>query len=747
MKDKNMMKVTSLAVTAALITGSVGAMAYAAGANSAKPTASTAAEAPVIADNETVATDADAVASIIDEQFTDKEETVYVLASADGTVNKVIVSDWLKNPNHSQTITDASELDDIENVKGNESYTMNPDNMKIWDAQGNDIYYQGTTDKSLPVDVSISYELDGKAISAENLAGKSGKLKMRFDYKNNESQVVEIDGKQQNMYVPFVMVTGMIVDDTKFTNIAVSNGKVINDGDRCIIMGFALPGMQENLGLDKSKLTLPDYVEITADVKDFSLTTTITLATNDVFNTLDLEGINTAEQLKDALDTLAASSIQLVDGSSALYEGLETLLEKSGELVSGVNDLYTGAGTLSSGASDLSTGAATLQTGAATLATGAATLATGTTELDTGIKSLNAGLKELNGSSKDLRDGAKQVFESLLTMADSQLAAAGLSVPKLTIENYKTTLNGVLGSLNADTVYSMAYNTALSQVTDAVNAQRPTIRAEVEKAVRRSVLEAVLAQAMPGTTVEQYMDALAAGGGLIEDSAIAAVDEAVTAQMASEDIQATIEQNTETKVQSLIAENMKSSDVTTKIEAAVNQAQSGTGSIQALIAQLDSYKTFYDGVVAYTSGVDTAYSGSKKLVKGSKQVKEGAASLSSGATTLSSGATTLSSGATTLETGAGTLYSGIGTLKEGTSTLISGETELFSGSSKLADGMSEFNEKGIKKLVEAVDGDMDVLVERIRAMVDVSKAYQSFGGKADGAVGTVKFIYRTDSIG
>ena len=588
--------------------------------------------------------------------------------------------------------------------------------MKIWDAQGNDIYYQGTTNKALPVDVSISYKLDGKTISAENLAGKNGKLTIRFDYKNNESQTVEIDGKKQEMYVPFVMVTGMIVDDTKFSNITVSNGKVINDGDRCVIMGLAFPGMQENLGLDKSKLELPDYVEITADVKDFSLTTTVTLATNDVFNSLDLDNVTTMEQLKDSLDTLSSSSMQLVDGSSALYEGLATLLEKSETLVSGINDLYTGAGTLNSGVTVLSTG--TTQ------------LSAGTSQLDTGIIALNDGLKTLNDNSQMMRDGAEQVFNSLLAMADSQLEAAGLSVPKLTIENYKEILNGVIGSLNRDTVYSMAYNTALSQVTDVVNAQRPTIRAEVEKAVRRSVLEAVLAQAMPGTSVDDYMAAVA--GGLIDDGTIAAVDQAVEAQMATAEIQATIDANTEAKVQSLIAENMNSSDVTTKIEAAVSQAESGAGSVQALMAQLDSYKTFYDGVLAYTSGVDTAYAGSEKLVECSAQVKEGA--------------TSLSIGASSLQTGAEILYGGLGTLKEGSSALISGETELFSGSSKLADGMKEFNEKGIQKLVEAADGDIDVLITRIKAMIDVSKDYQTFGGKSDDVNGTVKFIYRTDSI-
>lgn len=728
MRDRKMYKVVSLAVAAALVTGMAG---YAAGADSvtnlkevqlqemsaeAGTETSDTSDIALYEASDEVSNEASGKSIIDNEVEAGKEETVYVLASADGTINKVIVSDWLKNPKNLDLLEDVSELDNIENVKGYESYKINPDNMKIWEAGGNDIYYQGTTNKALPVDVQISYKLDGKAVSAAELAGKSGKVTIRFDYKNNESQTVLIDGKKETIYVPFVMVTGMVVDDSKFTNITVSNGKVINDGDKSIVMALALPGLQESLALSEEKLEIPDYVEITADVKDFSMATTITLATNDVFNSLDLDDINTLEDLQNSLDTLSSSSLALVDGSSALYDGIELLISKSQTLVSGVNDLHTGAGAVN--------------TGAAQISDGATTLSTGVQALDSGIIQLNQGLATLNGSSQDLRDGAAQVFESLLAMADSQLAAAGLSVPKLTIENYKETLNGVLGSLNSDAVYSMAYNTALSQVTEAVNASRPTIRAEVEKAVRAQVLQGVLDSQGLGMTVADYEAAVAAGG--VDEATKAAIDGAVDATVAGTDMQAVIDANTEAKVQSLINDNMASADVTAKINAAVAEAQSGAGSIQALIAQLDSYKAFYDGVVAYTQGVDTAYSGSNQLVSGSAE--------------LNAGAQNLSAGATTLTAGTNTLYSGMETLKNGTAALVSGENELSDGSEQLMNGMQEFNEKGIQKLVEAFDGDVELLIARIKAIVDVSKDYQTFAGKADDVRGVVKFIYRTDSI-
>ena len=226
-------------------------------------------------------------ASVADDAGVSKDETVYVLARADGSVQKIIVSDWLKNSLDNAAVSDRSELTDVENVKGDESYTMNGDDMRVWDAQGNDIYYQGNIEKELPVDLSVSYKLDGEPISADDLVGKSGRVTIRFDYQNKQYETVEIDGKQEKIYVPFAMLTGVLLDDDVFTNVEVTNGKLINDGSRTVVIGIAFPGLQENLAISKDKLDIPDYVEITADVSGFRLDMTVTLATNQVFNEFD----------------------------------------------------------------------------------------------------------------------------------------------------------------------------------------------------------------------------------------------------------------------------------------------------------------------------------------------------------------------------------------------------------------------------------------------------------------------------
>ncbi len=686
---KSAAKVISLAMAAILITGTVGVAAYAAGANS---------------DSDTKTKVTKELSAAVDTDRTvGKEETVYVLAGADGSAKKIIVSDWLKNTAGAASLNDETELQNAENVKSDAGYVMNPDNMRVWDANGEDIYYQGTIDKRLPVELKISYKLDGKAISAEDLAGKSGKVTMRFDYQNNQSQVVTVDGRKETIYVPFVMLTGMLLDNDTFTNVEVTNGKILNDGDRCAVMGFALPGMQENLGIDKAELELPSYVEVTADVQNFSLMTTLTVATNDLFNNLNLDNVKTLDDLSASLEELTNASNKLVDGSSTLYTGLSTLLDKSGALIAGIDQLYAGA-------QQLKEGAGTLQSGSA--------------ELDAGLTKLHAGLKTLTSNNDNLNAGAKQVFDSLLSLADSQLAAAGLTVPKLTIENYQTVLSGVLQSLDQEKVSALAYNTALEKVTSAVREQEETVRAAVTEGVRAKALEGVLEAVGQPMTAEEYAAAVSAG--MIPEATQAQVEAAVNAQMETAEMKAQISSLTEAKIQELIDAQMQSDDVQAQISAAIANAQAGAASIKALLTQLDSYAEFYAGVQAYTAGAADAYAGAGQL---------------------SSGAGQLSSGAAQLADGAGSLYDGIGSLKSGSAALVDGVGQLQNGAMQLSDGMKAFHQQGVQKLVDAVDGDLGGLVARLRATVDVSKSYQSFAGKAEGTSGSVKFIYRTDSIG
>lgn len=173
----------------------------------------------------------------------EKEETVYGMLHADGSVDHIIVNNWLKNFQHADSLTVDSDLEDITNVNGEETFTENNgDNTITWAANGNDIYYQGSTGKELPVSMKVLYYIDGKEIKPEELKGRSGKVKIRYEYRNLTENTVTVDGKNEKVCTPFLVVTGMVLPTDTFSNIEVKNAQIISDGSNQIVAGYALQG-------------------------------------------------------------------------------------------------------------------------------------------------------------------------------------------------------------------------------------------------------------------------------------------------------------------------------------------------------------------------------------------------------------------------------------------------------------------------------------------------------------------------
>ena len=655
-----------------------------------------------------------------------KNETVYVLASADGTVKKIIVSDWIKNTLKSSTLTDYSELENAENVKGDESYTVSGENCRVWDAQGNDIYYQGNIDKELPVDLSVTYYLDGKAVSADEIKGKSGKVKIRYDYKNKQYETVNIDGKDEKIYVPFVMITGLMLDNDIFTNVNVTNGKLINDGDRTIVAGFALPGMQANLNLDKEKLELPDYIEITADAKDFEMTNTVTIAANDMFNMVNTDNLDSVDELDSAIKQLTDAITALCDGSDKLYGGLCTLLNKSGELISGVDKLCAGAQQLKDGAAAVDAGAG---------------------QIKDGLTELDGGLTELDSNNAKLNGGARQIFESVLAAAQEKISSYGITVDKLTPENYNKVLSDLITSPTQEQQQELI---AIADKTVDAELAKNSVPEENRAVVKYMLAKRVIA----GKTQDEAMGEIAA---ILQDAKIystvpsalpayKALYDAVYAQMPDAAVAERItsvavylaSQSGAQPAQCISAAQAVAANAKVyAAEAAESSTETGAKvtngfllaaaqkTINEAKSSLDSVNTFNEKLKEYTDGVTSAKNGTDKLVSGSDALKDGTSSLKEGTETL---------------------YNGILTLKDGTPALVSGITELRDGSRQLSDGLKEFNESGVKKITDAVDGDLKGLFVRIKAVGDVSKDYTSFTGISEDMAGKVKFIYRTDAI-
>ena len=336
---------------------------------------------------------------------TEKKEVVYVFAGADGKEDKIMVTDTLRNPDSLKSLVDITSLKDIVNVKGNEGFSQSGDSL-IWQADGNDITYRGTTSKEAPVGVRILYFLDGKELSAQELVGKSGRVTIRFEYYNNSKETALVDGKQEEVVVPFAMATAVLLDEEKFTNIEVTHGKLLNEGNVCAAVLVGMPGLGESLGLSEDYWM--DYAEITADMVDFSLTNTFTVATNSMFSGLSLDGSADIDSLGDALTKLGDATDELVDGTVKLKDGAAELFDGVKELSDGALKLNDGAKTLSDGASTLSDNMMTLSAGAGNLKDGAGALSAGINSFVEGVGSAKSGAEALVAGGKNLEEGAAQ---------------------------------------------------------------------------------------------------------------------------------------------------------------------------------------------------------------------------------------------------------------------------------------------------------------------------------------------------
>lgn len=355
-----------------------------------------------------------------------KEETVYVKSDAKGTAKEIIVSDILRNGTRAETITDQSDLKKIKNVKGKEDYKKGENGDLIWQAQGNDIYYQGTSDKTLPVELKITYYLEGEEIEPKKLAGRSGNVKIRFDYINHETQTVDVNGEERTISTPFAVFTGVILDEENFVNVEMENGRVISDGSRIMAGGLAMPGLSDSIALseveDMEDLDIPEYLELTAYTTCFELPMTMTAVTSDFSEEIDLDDLDSYDDLKDDMQELKDASQELVDGTHELVDGVIELQDGAVELDDGAKKLKDGATELDDGAYDLRDGALELKDALKAYNEGINTLAASMSNADGNGKTIAAAAAELSAGVDQVVD---QVMSNSLATVNSQLS--GLS--------------------------------------------------------------------------------------------------------------------------------------------------------------------------------------------------------------------------------------------------------------------------------------------------------------------------------
>lgn len=463
LKSKYIVRVVAGVLTIALVGTGIGATAVFAEKNSTAVTAE--------ADSTTGSSkDADDIADKLMDSVSlkdndaDKDESVYLISDANGNVNKTIVVDHLKNKDKKDTLEDASNLSDIENVKGKEKFTQSGDKL-TWQAGGKDIYYQGTATEEPPVTQKVTYYLDGKEISPEDLAGKSGKVKIRFDYTNTTSYTETVNGEKQTVSVPFAAITGLVLGDG-FENIEVTNGKAEVSDSSSVVLGYALPGLKNSLGIKDKDLdgdvNIPEYMEMTADVENFSMPAAMTFVVN-ASDYVSTDGIDTSD-LDDMINDLKDASTQLQDGSKTLAEGTDTLADGLSTLQSKLGTFASGVGTLQSGLKTYTDGVSTLSGGLNTLNSNVPTLSNGITTLNSSAKSLNDGVALLNATvSTKFTDSEKQ---TLLDQVHSTLESQKSEIEK-----------------QAQTTVASQKTAIQKQAQSAVDAQKPDIQKQAQRTV------------------------------------------------------------------------------------------------------------------------------------------------------------------------------------------------------------------------------------------------------------------------
>ena len=680
-----------------------------------------------------------------------KEETVYVLADSTGKERKVIVSDHLINDGNKDTIEDASDLKDIENVKGDETFKQSG-NKLTWQADGNDIYYQGTSTKEAPVSQTITYSLDGKEVKPEDLAGKSGKVTIRFDYTNNETVKTKIDGKEEEIYVPFAAISGMVLDDS-FSNVKVTNGKVISDGKNNIVVGYALPGLKESLDVDDSDfdgdVSIPDYVEVTADVENFSLSTTMTVVMN-ATNFISKDGDADLSEVDDMLDTLTDATDQLKDGSGELADGVDTLKSKMGEFKDGVGTLKNGIKDYTDGASTLSTGIGTLKSGVDTLAgsvptlisgvgtlkDGSASAAKGASSLKDGAGTLKKGAKDVSTGANTLSNGVKDLSTGANTLSggasDLSTGADTLSAGSTSLSDGANTLSSGAASLN-DGVQSIATNmktlvSGTQSVSDGaaqLNTGVGTLIGTLNKMgtdlaeTKASIGE--ISEDTANNAVLQYASLQNAliQGIVAETKGDTTAANDIYAQVVSQ-IGGTIGVDSISDVAGASAAIQKISSLISQTSLKVGEGVGMIGVIDTVSRKLTEPDT-QEQITKLQQGAASLAEGAGKVAQGASQLSTGADAAAAGSAQVAQGAADLATGAGTLKTGAADLATGAGTLKKGASDLATGATklkkgagDLATGAGKVADGASTLH-KGASDLsdgLNTLDGGIGQLKEK-----------------------------------
>lgn len=687
-----------------------------------------------------------------------KDETVYSKINQEGKSYNTIVSTKLSNDNNSDLLEDLSDLLNIENTNGDEEFKQEDEKI-IWDANGNKIRYQGKTEKELPVNISIKYELDEKEISPEEIVGKSGKVKVIIKYTNNEEHTVLVNGRYVKMYTPFVALVGTIIDNKKADNIEVSTGKIVDNGNKTIVVGMAAPGMKESLGIKDGSVEIPDEIEISMETEDFEMGNIITYLTPKVIEDGDLKLLDNVDKIYSNIKTIQNSSKQLVQGANKLKDGTKELNNGAGELSKGINVAYRGVSTMKEEVTKATSRLLEDKTDALDKDT---ITAIGDSASKTAVESLN--IKENNQSKLDLI--GMQANKTATEQIKSMLPAIGKEANQTASNEIKAKIPAIGESAKQQVVDSMKDNINLigtqakkeaekniteklpsigkeaeSMVTLALTEkQKSAITEEVSKKVKDSIEKDAVFSKL--TKEEQeliltYSQKSAVASAIqVAENTLNTTGKTVANQVAqnvAKGVAGSTAESTAKQVAGNVAGDIaKNSAESTAINIAGDVAESTAMSTASKIAGTVASSVSKNVAISVTKEVagTTAQSVAKQV---GNEVKKSAMQ-------------TIGTQINTLVDGISTLDLGLAQLNDGSIKLLSGASQLSDGSNSLAEGMTEFDEQAIQKLCNYINGDIKDLTERIKALKKLAEEYNTFTKLNDGDTGNTKFILIVDEL-
>ena len=713
----------------------------------------------------------------------EKKETVYALLDATGQSTEIIVSDELKNFS-AGTVNDKSDLADIENVKGDETFTQNGTEL-TWNSIGNNIYYQGTSTKQLPITVKVTYTLDGNEISASDIVGKSGHVTIRYDFTNNTSETVD----KKSYIAPFICLGGTILDNTHFRNIKLTNGEAIDDGEHTAVAGYALPGVINSLNLKEKyteKIGDKSYFTIEADATDFTMSNVFLAVSNSLTNDVDSLDTSSFDDLTDDIDELADGMQKLRDGSSELADGADELKDGLAELVRNSDTLNDGASEIFSNV--VTNAADTIKAGLIAKGIDSATATALTKDItkDNYSDKINGIIKTVSGST--LQSAVLIGLYKAGNDIDSEKAVLKSSIALVGIGQFEEVVKGKV-ILTLANRYSMGVSTeqiddygyltteyalfgTFTNDDDLTDAQKTVIYSG-KTAPGKSAQD----KANELNTLSESIETIA---GNLNETQLQTASSYVNSQMNDDSNKTKLIYIINNSVATSNTENAKTKDdITTSGDGYfttdyLNDVISNISDSRVL-TQISYLNTLAGKSLAGESLTDSE---NNVLLAIASQIEEGVAAAGSGTITIPDGAQTYVTnncpylfkwetnkvtsdcldlvmnnsqfdeirGAITKLNKVGTFCSGLKQYTDGVYSAYKGSKELKEGAIELRDGIKKFDDEGVSKLVDVVKNDLKVALDNLDNLKEASKQYDIYTDKADGVKSSVSFVYRIDAV-